>query len=106
MVDRNDWDFEEVPEYRTFSDYFGRREDLTPIRNIVGEEIIVFDAERKAGRYGDYIVVDAVLVKDGKDVKLMTSSVVLMDKILKAKKEGWLPLRGRVVKEKRYLDIR
>jgi len=106
MVDRNEWDFEEIKEYQSFSDYFGRREEYIPVRDLVGEEIIVFDAVRKVGRYGDFIVIDAVLVKDGKDVKLMTSSSVLIDKILRAKDEGWLPLKGKIVKEKRYLDIR
>lgn len=75
------------------------------VEDLVDQEIVVIDAVKLPGKYGEYIAVKFCFDGDGSLYGFSTGSQVMMKKILTAKDKGWLPLPGRVTKVKRYYDI-
>lgn len=80
-------------------------ENWTEIEDITGQEIVVYDAVQLEGKYGKYVAVKFTFEGDQTYYGFSTGSGVVMKKVLTAKEKGYLPLPGKIVKEKRYYDI-
>ncbi len=90
---------------RRFGDLFERPDDVVSVNDVLDALLVVDDIEIRNGKYGQYAIITASVKATGEDVKIMTSSRVLIDKIKTAKENGWLPAEGKIVRIKNYYDI-
>ncbi|MBC7343846.1 MAG: hypothetical protein H5U03_00135 [Clostridia bacterium] len=93
-----------------FGDIGGLWEEYDPewvkIEDLLDVELEVCDARRIRGQYGDYVSVLAYREGETTPVAFNTGSGPVVDKVLKALEKNWLPLKGKIVRVKRYYDIR
>lgn len=78
---------------------FVRKEDLLDV------DLLVLDAKPIEGRFGRYISILVERKDTAEKVAVNTGSGPILDKVLKAKQNNWLPLPGKLVHVKRYYDI-
>lgn len=73
--------------------------------SLIGEEIIIHDFIVAHGDIGQYAIIKFQLL--GSDVfkATTTGARVIMAKLELAKEGGYLPLLGKVIKDKAYYDI-
>lgn len=90
---------------RRFGELFSSPDDVVRVDDVINMMLVIDDIEIRNGRYGEYAIVTASIRATGEDVKIMTSSRVLIDKIKTAKNNGWLPAEGKIIKVKNYYDI-
>lgn len=91
-----------------FGEISDRWEDVgtwVGVEELVDQEITVHDAKEVQGQFGSYILVKFTLPNAETFLGFTTGGVVLKKKILDAKARGFLPLPGKIVKNKRYYDI-
>ena len=70
---------------------------------LLGKDILIIDAEVRQGNFGDYLLVKA---QEGQETFSFTvGAQAVITKILDAKKQGLLPMVGRIVTNGRRLDI-
>jgi hypothetical protein len=98
-----------MPEIKRFSDI--PSEGLFPetekvyIKDILGKEIVVYDAKFIEGRFGEFVVIKFRFPKERKFYSVSCGGQVVVKKVKKAVDEKLLPLRGKIIREKRYYEI-
>jgi len=102
-------------EPKTFSDLLGGGEfypDLprTDFRGLIDRQVLVIDAqliEDFTSKFGthDALLLLVQMLDDGRQFTTITSGEVVIKRVMKALKEGLLPLYGTITKGKDYYNI-
>ena len=102
-------------EPKTFSDLLGGGEfypDLPRIdfKELINHQVLVIDAQLIEDFTSKFGVHDALLLlvqmpADGQQFTTITSGEVVIKRVIKALKEGLLPLYGTITKDKEYYNI-
>lgn len=99
MVDKKPERFEEVDQLWKDEVEWVKMED------VLGLELLVKDVVKLNGKFGDYVAIRCEVVGMKVDYAFTTGGVAIVRKVMVAKEKGWLPLKGKITKEKRYYDI-
>jgi len=77
------------------------------VASLVDHDLLIRRVEKISTRFGDAVAVEAHDNTTDKDVYFITSTVVIMRKLLQCKDKDALPVSGMIVKVagKRYYDI-
>jgi len=75
------------------------------LKDVLGKEIVVYDARFIEGRFGEFVVLKFRFPKQKRFYSVSCGGKVVLKKVKKAVEEKLLPLRGKIIREKRYYEI-
>lgn len=81
------------------------RAPLYRVKDLIGEDIIIYDIENTETRYGPALVAHFSFMDSDKRGRFITSAVVLSRKLQYLKDKRLLPVSGCIVYNDKYYDI-